>query len=83
VILVRERRAEKRHDAIPHHLVDGSLVIMDGVHHELDDRIEYIARLFWIALGKQLHGPLEVGKENSDLLAFAFKSTSGAKDPLG
>ena len=36
VILVGEGSAEERHDAVPHHLVDGALVAMDGVHHALE-----------------------------------------------
>jgi hypothetical protein len=33
VILVGEGRAEERHDPVPHHLVDGALVLMDRFHH--------------------------------------------------
>jgi hypothetical protein len=38
--------------------------------------------LLWVALGQQLHGPLEVGKEHRDLLALAFESGLGGEDFL-
>jgi hypothetical protein len=34
-----------------HHLVDGALVAMDGIHHAFEHRIENLARLFGIAVG--------------------------------
>jgi hypothetical protein len=40
VILVGERSAEERHDAVAHHLVDRALVAVDGLHHVLDDGVE-------------------------------------------
>ena len=73
VILVRERRAEQRHDAVAHHLVDGALVAMDGLHHPFEHRVEELARLLGIAVGEQLHRALEVGEEHRDLLALAFE----------
>ena len=68
-----ERRAEQRHDAVAHHLVDGALVAMDGLHHPLEDGIEELARLLGIAVGEQLHRALEVGEEDGDLLALALE----------
>jgi hypothetical protein len=45
VILVGERRAEQRHDPVAHHLVDGALVAVHGLHHALEHGIEDLARL--------------------------------------
>ncbi len=73
VVLVGERRAEERHDPVAHHLVDGALVVVDGLHHALEHRIEELAGLFGVAVGEQLHGALEVGEEDGDLLALAFE----------
>ena len=34
VVFVRQRCAKKRHDAVTQHLVDGSFIAMDRVHHD-------------------------------------------------
>ena len=83
VVLVGERRAEERHDPVAHHLVDGALVAVDGLHHPLEDGIEELARLLGIAVGEQLHRALEVGEEHGDLLALALERRLGGEDLLG
>ena len=83
VIFMGQRRAEERHDPVAHHLVDGALVAVDGLHHQREDGIENLARLFGIAVGEQLHGALEVGEENGDLLALALEGGLGGQDLLG
>jgi hypothetical protein len=55
VILMGDRRAKEPHDAVAHHLVHRTLVMMDRLHHTLDHGIEDLARLFGIAVGEQLH----------------------------
>ena len=72
VILVSERRAEERHDAVAHHLIHGALVAVDGLHHALEDGIEDLPRLFRIAVGEELHRALEVGEQHGHLLALTF-----------
>jgi len=52
VVLVSEWRAEERHDAVAHHLVDRALVAVDRLHHPLEDRIEDLARLLRITIGE-------------------------------
>jgi hypothetical protein len=54
VILVGERRAEQRHDPVAGRLVDGALIVMDGLHHVFEDGIEEFMRLLGVALGQQL-----------------------------
>jgi hypothetical protein len=54
VILVSEGRAEERHDAIAHDLVDSTLVTVHRLHHALDDGIQELARLLGVAVGEQL-----------------------------
>ena len=76
MVLVGERRAEQRHDAVAHHLVDRALVAVDGLHHPLEDGIEELARLLGVAVGQELHRALEVGEEHGDLLALAFEGGS-------
>jgi len=75
--------AEERHDSVAHDLIDSALVVMDGVHHQREDWIDELTRLFGIAIGEQLHGALEVGEQHGDLLALAFKRGLGGEDLLG
>ena len=55
VVLVRQRRAEERHDPVAQHLVHGALVAMDGLHQPFQDRVEQTLRLLGIAVGQELH----------------------------
>ena len=80
---MRQRRPKQGHDAIAHHLVDGAFVLVHGRHHAVEHRIEQLPRLLRVALGQQLHGPLEVGEEHRDLLALAFQGGAGGEDLLG
>ena len=73
MILVRERRAEEGHDPVAHDLVDGALVVVDGFHHVLEDRIEEPPRFFRIAVREELHRTLEIRQENRDVLALALE----------
>jgi hypothetical protein len=82
VILVGEGRAEEGHDTVAHDLVHRAFVVVDGVHHVLEHGIEELARLFGIAIGEQLHGALEVGKEHRHLLALALEGGAGGEDLL-
>src|SRR5258705_7638324 len=82
MILVGQRRAEERHDAVAHHLVDGPLVVMDGLHHALQDGIQELARLLRIPVRQQLHRALQVGEEHRDLLALAFEGSLRGEDPF-
>ena len=83
MIFMGNGRAEEGHDAIAHDLVDGALVAVDGLHHALQDRVEELAGLLGVAVGQQLHGALQVGKQHRDLLALAFEGAAGGEDLLG
>src|SRR5262245_5494856 len=78
-----ERRAEERHDAVAHDLIDGALVVMDRFHHPFEDRVEKLAGLLGISVDEQLHGALEVGEKHRDLLALALEGSLGGEDLLG
>jgi len=83
VIFMGERRAEERHDPVAHDLVDRAFVAVDGLHHPFEDGIENLARLLGVAVGEQLHGALEVGKEDCHLLALAFEGRLRVEDAFG
>src|SRR6266850_4510082 len=83
VVLERERRAEQRHDPVPHHLIDRALVAVDGLHHAFEDGIEQLARLLGVTVGEQFHRTLEIREEDGHLLALAFHRDPRGKDLLG
>ena len=83
MVLVGEGSTEERHDPVAHDLVHGALVAVDGLHHAFEHRVEELARLLGIAVGEQLHGALQIGEEDGDLLALALERGAGAEDLLG
>src|SRR5215471_17690924 len=66
------RSAAEGHDPVAHHLVDGPLVVMHGLHHAFEHGIEELPGLFGVAVGQQLHRSLEIGEEHRDLFALAL-----------
>ena len=76
VVFVGHRRPEQRHDAIAHDLVDGALVVMDGLHHALEHGVEELPGLLGVAVGEQFHRALQVGEEHRHLLALALEGGS-------
>jgi len=83
MVLVGNRGAEQRHDAIAHDLVHRALEAVHSVHHPVEHNVEDLAGLLRIAISEQLHRALEVGEEHRDLLALAFESCLGGQDLLG
>ncbi len=83
VVLVGDRCSEEGHDAVTHHLVDGTLVAVNGLHHVLQHRVEQLARLLGVTVGQQLHRALEIGKQHGDLLPLALQGGLGGQDLLG
>jgi hypothetical protein len=83
VVLVGDRRAEERHDAVPHHLIDRALVAVDRLHHPLEDRVQELPGLLGVAVRQQLHRALEIGEDDRHLLALTFEGALGDQDLLG
>jgi hypothetical protein len=83
VFLVRDRRAEQRHDAVAHHLVDRALVVMHRLDHPLEHAVEQPARVFGIAVGEELHRSLEIREQHRDVLALALQRILRGTDALG
>jgi hypothetical protein len=83
VILMGERRPEQRHDAVAHYLIHGSLVVMDSFHHPIEDWRENFARFLGIAVGKQFHRTLQIGKEHCYLFTLAFERGSRNQNSFG
>jgi hypothetical protein len=83
VVLMGQRRPKRGHDAVAHDLVDGAFVLVDGLHHALQHRIEEVPCLLGVPVGQEFQGPFQVGKQHGHLLAFAFQGTAGGQDLLG
>ena len=83
MVLVSERRAEERHDAITHHLVHRALVAVHRFHHPLEHRVQEFAGVLGIAFGQELHRALEVGEQDGHLLSFTLEGGLRADDLLG
>jgi hypothetical protein len=60
MVLVRDRRAEQRHDPIAHHPVDRALVAMHGIHHDADRAVEDAARFFRVGAFDDREGAFDV-----------------------
>ena len=82
MVLMGQRCPEQRHDAVAHDLVDRTLIAVHSSHEALQHGVEEPSRLFRVAVGQQLHGPLQVGKQHRDLLTFAFQGAAGGEDLL-
>ena len=82
VVLVRQRRAEERHDPVAQHLVHRALVAVDGLHQPFQDGVEQTPRLLRIAVSQELHRPLQVREQHRDLLALALDRLAGVEDLL-
>ena len=72
MVLMRDRRAEQRHDPVAHNLVDRTLVAMDRGHHDADRSVEDAARLFRVGVLDQRKRTLDIGEQHGDLLALPF-----------
>ncbi len=79
VVLPGDRRTEERHDPVAHDLVHRAAVLLDGLAHVLEDRIEELARFLGIAVGDELHRALEVREQDGHELALAFQRGGAAR----
>jgi hypothetical protein len=49
---MRQWCPKQGHDAVAHHLVDGTFVLVYGRHHAVEYRIEQVPCLLGVALGQ-------------------------------
>ena len=83
VVLMRDRRAEQRHDAIAQDPVDRALVAVHAVHHHAERRIQDPPGVLRIGVLDQRERTLDVGEQHGDLLALALERRARAQDALG
>ena len=73
MVLVRDRCAEQREDAVAGRLHDVPVVAMDRVDHRLERGIDYGAGLLGIEVAHQLSRALDIREERGDGLALALE----------
>jgi hypothetical protein len=83
VILMRDRRAEQRHDSIARVLVDGAFEAVNALGEDREEAVHDLVPLFGIELLGQVHRSFHVSKEDRHLLAFAFEGAARREDLLG
>src|SRR5207247_3085588 len=82
VILVGDRRAEERHEAVAGELGDRSLEAMHALGKQRGDALHDLVEHLGINLLGEVHGALHVGEEDGDLLALALEGGARGEDLL-
>jgi hypothetical protein len=72
MVLMRDRRAKEREDAVAGRLDNVPTILMDCIDHQLERGIDDRARLFGIEIAHQLGRALDVGEQCRDRLALAL-----------
>ena len=83
VILVRDRRAEQRHDPVAGVLVHRALEAVHAVGEDLQEAVEDAVPLLRIDRLGELHRSLHVGEQDGDLLALALERRLRVQDLVG
>ena len=83
VILVGQRGAEERHEAVAEELVDGALVAVDLGQGGLEEAVEEDVHGLRPQPFGQRGGADQVAEEHGDRLALAFQRRARGEDPLG
>src|SRR5262249_22501637 len=82
VILVGDRSAEERHDAVAGVLVDRPFVTVDAVRQDPEEAIEEAMPFLEIHALSELHRARDVGEEDGDQLALALERALLGEDLL-
>src|SRR5206468_1282393 len=82
VVLVGDRGAKERHDAVAGVLVDGPLVSVNAARKDPEQTIEQPMPFLWIDTLRELHRAHDVGEEDGDQLALAPERALGRKNLL-
>ena len=83
MILVSDRRAEQRHDAVAGKLVDETLEVLDTLGEDVEEALHDLRPRLGVHLLGELHRALHVREQHGDLLALAFEGAARGEDLLG
>jgi hypothetical protein len=70
MVFMREGRTKQRKNAVPSRLHDVAAVVVSGVDHQLECRIDKRPGFFRVEVLHQLHGTLDVGEQRCHRLAL-------------
>ena len=73
MVLMRNRGAEHRENAVARRLDNVPIVPMHCIYHELQYRVDDCARLLRIEVPHEFRRAFHVGEQQCDLLALAFE----------
>src|SRR4030095_2049535 len=82
VVLVGDRSAEERHDAVTGVLVDRPLVPVNAPREDPEQAIQQAMPVLGIDALRELHRAHDVGEEDGDQLALAPERALGGEDLL-
>ena len=82
VVFESQGSAKQGHYAIAQDAIDCALKPMDCPHHKLETRIDQLFGFFGVETLHDVHGASDIGEENGDDFAFAFKSGLGRQNPV-
>ena len=83
VILVRDRRAEERHDAVAGELVDEAFEALYAFGEDREEAGHNARERFGVEALRQLHRTLHIGEEDGDLLALPLHRRLRLADFVG
>src|SRR5262249_31122102 len=83
VVLVRDWRAEERHDAVARELVYRPLVAVHAGGEDGEEAVHDAVPVLGIELLGKLHRALHISEEHGDLLSLALQGGTGAENLLG
>jgi hypothetical protein len=83
VVLVGDRRAEERHEAIAEELIDGALVAVDLGEAEGEEPVQEVVHGLGAQAFGQGRGVGDVAEEHGDLLALALEGAAQGEDLVG
>src|SRR5262250_1606922 len=73
MVFMRDRRAEQGEDTVAGLLGDITVIVMDGVDHQLQRRIDNGAGVLRVEVLDQLHRALDIGEQRGDGFALALE----------
>jgi hypothetical protein len=76
MVLVSDRCAEERHDAVARVLVDRPLEAMDAFGEDLEEALHDAVPVFGIDRLREIHRALEVGEKHRHLLPLALEGAA-------
>ena len=82
VVLMGNGRSENEHNPVPQYLIHRPFKAVDGLHHDVNRRVEALVSLLRAEIPDQVGGVFDVS-EQDNLLAFDLRIAAGGQNFLG